>query len=658
MSRNDKETKAAGRSIMMLFFCCLLALLALQGCARMGSPDGGWYDETPPKVIGATPADRQTNVREKKINIYFDEYIKVDNPSENVVVSPPQTEAPEIKPEGKKISIKLIDNLKDNTTYTVDFSNAISDNNEDNPLGNYTYSFSTGDHIDTLEVSGYVLNAADLEPIKGILVGLYDNLNDTAFTRTPMIRVSRTDARGHFTIKGVAPGNYHIYALQDMDNDFRFGQKSEKIAFNNQLITPAFKPDVRQDTLWLDSLRIKAINRVSYTRFLPDDITLMAFNEVMTTRNFLKVERKNPNAFSLFYTYGDSILPKIEGLNFNANNAFMVEESAKRDTLTYWLRDTTLINQDTLRMAITTHISDSAGVLRLQTDTIEALAKTPYEKRMKDLTKKMEEWKKDQEKKKKKGERYDSIYPKEQLKLEVQPSGEMAPDRFVTFRAAEPLEDVDSALVHIYSHPEKDSVWYKERFVLERVDLHSYRLRAAWKPGTEYSIEADSGAFRNIYGVGLDSLKQGLKVGSEDSYSSLLVSIQGLGDKPVVAELLDGQGNIVKQVNATKGQAEFYFIKEGTYYLRAFVDANNNGVWDTGEYATQRQPEDVYYYPEKIDCKAKWDVSRDWNPTALPRFQQKPSALIKQKEEANKKKVKSRNLERAKQLGIKYMPSV
>lgn len=155
-----------------------------------------WYDETPPKVVGATPADHATNVHRKHIYINFDEFITIDNPTENVVVSPPQLEAPEIKGQGKRISVELMDSLKPNTTYTVDFSNAISDNNEGNPLGNYTYSFSTGDHIDTLEVAGYVLEADNLEPVKGILVGLYSNMEDSAFQKTPMMRVSRTDSRG------------------------------------------------------------------------------------------------------------------------------------------------------------------------------------------------------------------------------------------------------------------------------------------------------------------------------------------------------------------------------------------------------------------------------------------------------------------------------
>ena len=167
---NDIKSKLKANSLFLPFY--VLAFLMLASCAKMGQPDGGWFDETPPKVIGASPADKGVNVKQKKVNIYFDEYIKVDNPTEKVVVSPPQLEVPEIKASGKHIQISLVDSLKPNTTYTIDFSDAISDNNEGNPMGNYTYSFSTGEVIDTMEVSGYVLESENLEPIKGILVGL------------------------------------------------------------------------------------------------------------------------------------------------------------------------------------------------------------------------------------------------------------------------------------------------------------------------------------------------------------------------------------------------------------------------------------------------------------------------------------------------------
>lgn len=645
------------RRIHTLTWAFGLMMVLVASCAKMGNPDGGWYDETPPKVIGATPEDGGLNVTSRKIHINFDEFIKIDNPTANVVISPPQIEAAEIKGQGKRISIELMDSLKPNTTYTIDFSNAISDNNEGNPLGNYTYSFSTGDHIDTLEVSGYVVAAETLEPVAGILVGLYSDLSDSIFRLQPMLRVSRTDSWGKFVVKGIAPGKYRIYALQDADGDYKFGQKSEMLAFNHDIIVPTSKPDIRQDTTWVDSLHIKAIDRVGYTHFLPDDICLRAFTEIQTNRYLVKTERKEADHFTFYYSYGDSILPSLRGLNFNAEGAFMIDATPKKDTINYWIRDTALVNQDTLSMEVKHHITDTLGVLRLQTDTISLISKQPYAKRLKEQQKELENWQKDIAKKKKRGETVDSIIPPKQLELSITPSGEMDPDQNVNISSKVPLNDVDTAMVHLYVKPKGDSLWYKEPYELQRTGAMGYTLKASWRPENEYSLEADSATFSNIYGLVSKPIKQGLKVRSTEAYATLLVTVQQMAGKHLIGQLLDGSDKVVKEVRDSTGQLEFFYLKEGKYYLRMIVDDNDNGIWDTGDFEKDVQPEWVYYYPEEIECKAKWDVTRTWNPTSTVLYRQKPSALVKQKGE-KEKTIQHRNLDRAKKLGIEYISNL
>lgn len=632
----------------------LFAVLAMVcSCAKMGQPDGGWYDETPPAIVRTSPADQGVNIKAKKINIYFNEYIQVDNPTEKVVISPPQIEQAEIKPSGKKIEVELKDSLKPNTTYTIDFSDAISDNNENNPLGNYTFTFSTGDHIDTMQVAGYVLNAENLEPIKGILVGLYNNLSDTIFTKEPMLRVSRTDSRGHFVIKGVAPGDYRIYALQDADNNYYFNQKSEQLAFTHDIITPTFKPDIRQDTLWRDSLHIDSIARVPYTHFLPDDIVLRAFTEVQTDRYLIKSERNEPDHFTLFFSYGDSLLPQIRGLNFNEQDAFITELSEKRDTITYWLRDTMLVNQDTLRMELKYMATDTLGVLRLQTDTMDILSKQPYEKRMKQKQDKYEEWKKKQERAKKRDKPYETEMPAELLEPKYNVASEPDPDQNITIEMPAPLAKVDTSCVHLYS--KYDTLWYRSPFVLRPKEgvNRTYELLGEWRPGIEYSLEIDTMAFTDIYGKTTAPFKQGFKVKTEDSYATLMFDITGMADTTVVVQLLNTSDAMVKETSTTNGRAEFYYIKPGTYYARMYVDSNKNGKWDTGDYAADRQAETTYYYPEKIECKEKWDLTLTWNPMSRSLDRQKPLEITKQKPE-KEKTIKRRNQERASKLGIPY----
>ena len=644
----------AGRFLPFYLFTFLLLA---NSCARMGSPDGGWYDDDPPRVVSSTPADQATNVTAKKITILFDEYIKLADPSQNVIVSPPQLEMPEIKAAGKKIVVELKDTLKPNTTYTIDFSDAITDNNEDNPMGNFTYTFSTGEQIDTFEVAGYVIDASNLEPVKGISVGLYNNLADSVFRKEPLMRISRTDGTGRFVIKGVAPGEYRVYALQDADNDFKFTQKSEMIAFSHQTYKPYSKPDIRQDTIWRDTLHIDNILQVPYTHFFPDDVIMMAFQEVQTDRYLLKQpDRTDANRIKLFFSYGNEQLPVIKGLNFDADSAFVVEYNEKKDSLIYWLRDTTLINQDTLALSMEYLMTDSMGVLVSQTDTIDVIAKTSYAKRQKEKQKEYEKWEKEQEKKKKREEPYDSIYPIKPLEMKFSIPSSMNPTSKIRLEIPTPLEKADTSAVHLYS--KVDSLWYRVPFVFRQLDsvMRQFEVVAEWQPETEYSLEIDSAAFVDIYGLASEAVKKGIKAKPLDDFASLVFRLTGVRDTGIVVQLLSKDDKCVRQVRAgADREAAFFYLDSGKYYARAFVDRNGNNLWDTGNYDEDLQPEDIYYYSGEIECKAKWDITKEWNLTAKPRNMQKPGALIKQKDTKEKKKKQNRNAERARKLGIEYI---
>ncbi len=640
------------------FQLILIASLSLLmvACARMGQPDGGWFDDDPPRIIGSNPADQAVGVNSKRITIQFDEYIKLEDATQNVIVSPPQLEMPEIKATGKKIVVDLKDSLKANTTYTIDFSDAISDNNENNPLGNYTFTFSTGERIDTFEVAGTVLDASNLEPIKGIQVGLYADLADSAFRTKPLLRVARTDGRGRFVIKGVAPGEYRVYALQDADGNYMFNQKSEMVAFSHTTYKPSAGPDIRQDTIWRDSLRIDNILRVPYTHFYPDDIILLAFQEVQTDRYLLKQpERKDADRFTLYFSYGNPQLPEIRGFNFDEKDAFVLEASEKKDTLTYWLRDTALVNQDTLSMQLSYLMTDSTGVLVTQIDTVDVIAKTSYAKRQKDLKKQVESWEKEQAKLKKQGEPYDSIMPREPLKVQYNVPGTMAPDSRPTINMPAPLARCDTASIHLYT--KVDTLWYRVPVDVQRRDslLRTYDVLAEWTAGSEYSLEVDSAAFEDIYGNVSKPFKQGIKISTLDEFSTIVLQLAGVADTTYVVQLLDQSEKIIKQVRTeANGDAVFFYVKPGGYYARAFRDRNGNGVWDTGNYDADLQPEEVYYFPGRIDCKEKWDITRPWNLTTTPLNMQKPGEITKQKPDKEKQKLLNRNAERARRLGIPY----
>ena len=630
-------------------------MMMIAGCARMGQPDGGWYDDRPPQIIATTPADNGTGVKEKKVVIYFDEYIKVEDATNNVVVSPPQLEMPEIKGAGKKIVVELKDSLKENTTYTIDFSDAITDNNEGNPLGNYTFTFSTGAQVDTMEVSGTILDASNLEPVKGIMVGLYADLEDSAFYTKPLLRVARTDSRGRFIIRGVAKGKYRAYALQDMDGDYKYSQKGEMIAFSDRIIEPTCGPDTRQDTIWRDSLRIDTIIRRGFTHFYPDDVVLRAFTVPLTDRYMIKNQRQEPERMDFFFSYGSDSLPKMRGLNFDADSAFIVDASIKKDTITYWLKDTALVNRDSLEIEYSYHITDTLGQLVLQTDTLLMVPKISYEKRMKMHEKELEKWQKQQDKFKKKGERYDSVWTPKPLDIRVTAPSSLTPESYLYFTMPAPLARCDTSKIHLQA--KVDTLWVPQKFDWQPrpQSILSYRLEAVWTPGTEYQLEIDSAAFESIYGIVNDKMKSTLKCKSEDEFGSLVVKIGGLPDSTTaIVQLLDKQDGVVKEARTQDdGSAEFYWLSEGKFYLRAFIDRNGNGIWDSGDFYKALQPEEMFYLPKVIEIKANWDITTEWNLNQARLDRQKPLEITKQKPE-KEKQLKNRNKTRAEQLGIPF----
>lgn len=630
-------------------------MLIAISCASIGSPDGGRYDEEPPQVLGATPADKAVGVKSKRISILFDEFVKINNASEKVVVSPPQMEAANVRAAGKRIKVTLYDSLQSNTTYTIDFSDAIEDNNEGNPMGFYTYSFSTGPVIDTMEMSGHVLTAENLEPVKGVLVGLHqaDSAYDDSLFRTkPFIRVARTNGSGHFSVKGIAPGRYRVFALNDMDNDYRFSQRAEAIAFDTTVYVPSSRPDLRMDTCWRDTIYYDSIRVVPYTHYYPDDIVLMSFLEAKQDLHLLKTERTEPDWFRLYFTAPVDTLPVIKGLNFD-ESCLVLEASEKNDTLTYWITDTAFTHRtDTLEMLLSFLDTDSTGQLAWRPDTVTLVARNSWEKIRTEKQKKIDDWNKEREKRAKRSKTplppEQNPYEQDFLDLRIAPTGALDPNKNVTIKTNEPISAIDTTKIHLYLL--RDSNLYKEPFMLLPTpnDAKSYTLYAEWKPELKYSVVIDSMAITGVMGHVSKKSKGDLRVRSLDEYGTLIVNLI-TPDTGIVVQLLNRSDKVVAWQRASaSGVAEFYYLRPDVYYMRCFADRNGNGTWDAGEYDSGTQPEPVFYFPKPMNVRAGWDVEQAWDVYGIPVLEQKPRELIKQK--ADKEKTpRERNKEREKE---------
>lgn len=635
---------------------CLLALVLTAACASIGNPDGGRFDETPPRVVGSSPADGAVNVSKRKVQILFDEYIKLEKASEKVVISPPQIEPANVRADGKRVKVDFYDSLRANTTYTIDFSDAIEDNNEGNPMGQYTFSFSTGDVIDTMQVSGRVLNAADLEPIKGIMVGLYpadSTWNDTLFRTRPFLRVSRTNGEGRFTIKGVKDGAYRVRALEDKDGDFVFSQKNERVAFDTTVYVTGSFPDVRMDTVWRDSLWYDSIRVVPYTHYTPDDVLLLAFLEDGQERHLLKTVYPEPTNFTFYFTAPSDSTPRIKGLNFD-ERCLVADASLKNDTVTFWVTDTALIHrQDTLSMILSYMETDTLGQLVVTNDTLDLSPKTTYAKIAAERSKQIEAWEKDRERRQKKAKKplpyEENPYERTWLEAGFKPSGSLAPNQNVRYLAKEPILEVDTTKIHFYV--KKDTDWLPAPFLFmpEERSAKSYMLYAEWEPGQKYRFVMDTAAVVSVLEHESKSVRQEFHVRAVEEYGSIFIHVIS-PDTGVVVQLLSKNDKVEAQQRTDKdGNADFFFMKPGDYYMRCYVDANGNGQWDTGDYASGLQPERVYYFGKPLPLKAQWDLRQDWDIRAVDVARQKPMAITKQKPD-KEKKLKNRNAERDREM--------
>ena len=225
---------------------CTAAIVAIYfisitgtGCAQIGSPTGGPRDSLPPELVSAIPKLLNTNFKGNKIILNFNEYVDVQDVQNNLLVSPLPKINPTIEFKFKIVTIKLKDSLLDNTTYTINFGNAIQDNNEGNPYKNFSYVFSTGKTIDSLQISGRVIIAQTGKADSTIIALLYQHADDSAVQKRKPNYIAKLDSSGNFTFKYLAAGEYKIYALKDGDGGKNYNSKIEMFAFADSVVTAA-----------------------------------------------------------------------------------------------------------------------------------------------------------------------------------------------------------------------------------------------------------------------------------------------------------------------------------------------------------------------------------------------------------------------------------
>lgn len=603
----------------------LLTALFIAACASMGRPGGGPTDTEPPVFVRSNPAPGALNVNRDRISLYFNENVEVEDPLNQVVISPAQKNVAKVTGVGHGVTVQLQDTLIPNTTYTIDFTNSIKDLNEGNVLEGFSFAFSTGDVLDSLCISGMVFAAENLEPAQSMLVGVHSNLSDTALTKLPFERITRTNQYGQFTIRNLKPGRYRIFAVNDINRDNRW-DRSEDIAVFPGIIEPTSKRVMHTDTVFRPNGEIDSVFTHEITEFYPNDLLLTWFNVNYKSQYLSKNERKERNKIYFEMGAPSDTLPELhfvggpyDGEDFTLRT--MLEASPTRDTLTYWIADSDVIMMDSIRIAARYLKTDTLDNLSWTTDTLN-------------FNMRAERKKKDNKKKK---EESDSVSaPKIEL-LRINSSMSNQADIFsrLVLESTEPIRSFDAKGVHFEMMPPKDTLWTPiDPPEFRQPDPYSPRKLTAdykWDYDTKYRLTIDSLSIVGIYDHHNGPFKAEFNIKPESDYGNITFTVTGTGDEPAFVQLLSQQDAPVRTVKVTDGKAEFNDVTPAAYYARLILDRNGNGKWDTGSVTDSVAPEDVFYFPKKINLKKNWDVNQSWDIFETPVDLQKPNEIKKNK---------------------------
>lgn len=587
-----------------LFIIAFLAwIVIISSCANQGMPTGGPRDSVPPMLVETSPEYRALNYEGDNVSLTFDEYIISSGVSEALVISPPLEKRPTIRTKGKSLVIQFNEELKDSTTYSLDFKNSIVDNNEKNPYSSMRFAFSTGDIFDSLRVAGRVMNSFNLEAFETSLVILHENLHDSAVYKVRPSYIAKTDETGLFMIDNIAPGTYNVFSLNDANNDLMYNEGAEEIAFHDTLIVPSVEFHEELDTLskGVDSMMVHG-----HTHFHPDPIYLRAFMEDIYDQYLETYERTSRYECKFVFNEAVDDTFNLRLLDNDATDWYIMENSEEMDSIGLWISDTTVATLDTLFMEVSYFLLDSAAQLFVQKDTLEMNFKDKAEEK----TKKKKRGKKDEEGK---PEPIPQFNWTTDLKTTMELNGS------ISLTSPQPLNNFDSTELVLYLSEDTLKTPLEYRFRKDTSKWRSYIIDLDWEPETAYTFEIDSAASENIYGITSKRLSKRFTVREEDYYGTVLLNFASV-ECPMIVQLLknsDKEDLVAQRETDKDGTVTFDFVAPEKYKIKVIYDENGNGKWDGGSFQDKLQPEKVAYINviEKVrsnfDSEITWDLDVD-----------------------------------------------
>ena len=600
-------------SIYKVIYISIFNAIILAGCAKVVAPTGGPKDEDHPLIVEIDPPDYTVNFDSKKINITFNEFIQLKDLNKSLVISPPLEEKPEIKVKGKTLVIEFLEELKDSTTYNIYFGNSVQDYNEGNPIENYQYVLSTGSYVDSLSISGQVINSFNLLPEEGVFVLLYEEHEDSVPIKQIPTYISKTNEEGLFRINNIGHNNYKLFCVRDFNKNYLFDLPTEDIAFIDSLVEFELITHTHIDTFYVpDSIyvlnnqeiperkeerKIDTIIEHSHTFYPVNEYVLRLFteyhevqyltNNTRETKHKIEVTFNKPIKDSIVFSMVDTVPEK---------QWYIKEINQTQDSIIYWLTDSAIYNRESLMFALNYQREDSNLVYQWNVDTLN----------MRYIEEKL-----------KRNEEPDTSI---KYNLNVQNKGQMDLNKDIKFFFETPLGKYDTSRIKLFEVIDSIEIQKRFDFYKDSIKHRTYWMAVDWSEDTVYRLEINPGAFTDIYESTNDTSILLFDTQKRDYYGKILIDVIGMDSIPsyqLICQLIlpgkESETVFYEKIIQNNQLVEFDFLPPKEFMFKVILDTNYNGKWDTGEYLKNIQPEEVLYHDEKIKVRSNWDIEVNFN---------------------------------------------
>lgn len=618
-----REIQRTSRALPALALICgvVLYIFHTSSCANTkGSPTGGPKDTIPPVVLSVIPEMNTTGFQREKgsVRIFFNEFVQLKDANKNILLSPPQAKKLKTRIKGKSVVVEFPLPLDSAQTYTIYFGKSISDNNEGNPLMGYTYSFSTGTAIDSMLISGRVVENETLKAMKEVAVAAYRVETDSCVINNLPDAITKTDDYGYFCLRNLKPERYALFAFSDENSNCKYDQGVESIAFLDSMVTPhiVMEPGLPQTAIYTPKDTVELMAR-------PVEYQLYLFKEKASKQFITNKGRPTKRGCFVKFNSTETELVSLTVKDVEPEQ-IMKQFNPERDSLTFWIVGGAR-PKDTLKVSVEYMKRDSLGQMSPFTEELALVAPRDKSKsrkgntgqgneqnilntnylsgiddRMNNRMTEQEKRRQEEEKKREEAEKKEKETRPDLLKMTFEAKPEKIEETGYLFTFPEPLAIAKfDTLRMVYYNQRKQKGEMKLNYRMDSTNFLCYSVwpEEPFKVGYEYNLYVPAAAFTDINNFTNDSLENKLFLPTDDNLSTITVNITGAKSRYII-ELVNDKctevfGKFITEKDCTH---TFKYLKEGQYSIRITQDRNRNGKMDTGTLIPRRQPEAVRFF--------------------------------------------------------------